>query len=400
LLGSLRQFACSSAVLLALLPGGPVHADEDADNEIVLGMSTALTGPAAELGQNVRAGVLAAVEEANRAGGIRGRKLRLIALDDGYEPVRTGPNMRKLIDEHKVLAIIGNVGTPTAVAAIPIANESKTPFFGAFTGAGVLRKSPPDRYVVNYRASYAEETAAMVDALVERAGLEPEEIAFFTQRDAYGDAGFTGGITALKKHGLEGEQQVAHGRYERNTLAVEGGLAEILQADPPPRAVIMVGAYAPCAQFIRLAKDCGLSVRFLNVSFVGTAPLARSLGEAGDGVIITQVVPHLEADLPIVREYREALRSRDASVRPTFGSLEGYIAARILIRALKTADTTLTRDAVVDALERLGEFDLGIGIPLQLSRAEHQASHAVWPTVLRGGKITSLEWKELGPDHE
>jgi ABC-type branched-subunit amino acid transport system substrate-binding protein len=216
-----------------LLGSLPAAAEGD---ETLLGMSTALSGPAAELGENMKTGVLAALEEANRGGGIAGRSLRLVALDDQYEPAQTVPNMRELIDEKEVVVVVGNVGTPTAVAAIPIANEAKTPFYGAFTGAGVLRKTPPDRYVVNYRASYAEETAAMVDALVAQAGLRTNEIAFFTQRDAYGDAGFVGGIAALRRHGLASEHDVAHGRYERNTLAVENGLAEVLQADPPPSA--------------------------------------------------------------------------------------------------------------------------------------------------------------------
>ena len=161
----------------------------------------------------MRDGVEAALAEANRNGGVRGRNLKLIALDDGYEPKRTVPNMRQLIHEDNVLAVIGNVGTPTAVSAIPIAIKAKTPFFGAYTGGGVLRKSPPDRYVINYRASYAEETAAMVDALILEGGMRPDEIAFFTQRDAYGDAAFVGGIAALKEHGLESEIHVAHGRY-------------------------------------------------------------------------------------------------------------------------------------------------------------------------------------------
>ena len=388
------------ALLVAISCSLLFRVEARAAEDVVLGMSTALSGPAAELGQNMRAGVLAAIEEANRSGGVGGSTLRLISLDDGYEPGRTGPNMRALIDEHDVVVVIGNVGTPTAVAAIPIANKGKTPFFGAFTGAGVLRKTPPDRYVINYRASYAEETAAMVDALVEHAGVEPKEIAFFTQRDAYGDAGFVGGIAALKKHGLTNEQDVAHGRYERNTVAVEGGLAEILQADPPPRAVIMVGAYEPCGQFIRLAKDLGLNVSFLNVSFVGAAPLAKSLGEAANGVIVTQVVPHFEADLPIAREYREALKRWDSQAQPTFGSLEGYVAARILIRALRTVGGPITREAVVDALEKLGEFDLGIGTSLRLGPADHQASHAVWPTVIRDGKITPFDWPALRGDGE
>ena len=260
----------------------------------------------------------------------------------------------------------------------------------------MLRKTPPDRYVVNYRASYAEETAAMVDALVEQAGVRANEIAFFTQRDAYGDAGFVGGIAALRRHGLASEHDVAHGRYERNTLAVENGLAEVLQADPPPRAVIMVGAYAPCARFIELARDVGLDALFLNVSFVGAAPLVAALGEKGEGVIVTQVVPHFDSDLPIVRAYREALAALNAQALPTFGSLEGYVAARILIRALRSIQGPPTREAVVDALEGLGDFDIGLGVALRLAPDEHQASHTVWPTILRGGRIRPLDWAELG----
>jgi ABC-type branched-subunit amino acid transport system substrate-binding protein len=363
---------------------------------IVLGMSTALSGPAAELGENMRAGVLAALEEANADGGIGGHPLALVALDDQYEPAQTVPNMHRLIDQERVVAVVGNVGTPTAVAAVPIANAAKTPFYGAFTGAGVLRKTPPDRYVVNYRASYAEETAAMVDALVGQLGLRPQEIAFFTQRDAYGDAGFVGGITALKRRGLESEHDVAHGRYERNTLAVEDGLAEVMQADPPARAVILVGAYAPCARFIELAREFGVDALFLNVSFVGAAPLAAALGEKGEGVVVTQVVPHPDTDLPLIQEYRAALTAWKPRAEPTFGSLEGYVAARILIRALRSIQGPVTREAVIDALEGLGSFEIGLGVPLRLGPDEHQASHTVWPTILKGGRIQPLDWAALG----
>jgi ABC-type branched-subunit amino acid transport system substrate-binding protein len=304
--------------------------------------------------------------------------------------------MHRLIDEERVAAVVGNVGTPTAVAAVPIANAAKTPFYGAFTGAGVLRKTPPDRYVVNYRASYAEETAAMVDALVGQLGLRPQEIAFFTQRDAYGDAGFVGGITALKRRGLESEHDVAHGRYERNTLAVEDGLAEVMQADPPARAVILVGAYAPCARFIELAREFGVDALFLNVSFVGAAPLAAALGEKGEGVVVTQVVPHPDTDLPLIQEYRAALTAWKPRAEPTFGSLEGYVAARILIRALRSIQGPVTREAVIDALEGLGSFEIGLGVPLRLGPDEHQASHTVWPTILKGGRIQPLDWAALG----
>ena len=362
---------------------------------LVLGMSTALTGPASFLGLNMKAGVEAAIHERLQKGGIRGRRLALICLDDGYEPAMTAPNMRQLIHEHDVLAVIGNVGTPTAVAAIPIANTSKVAFFGAFTGAGILRKSPPDRYVINYRASYAEEISAMIEALIAYADIKPEEIAFFTQRDAYGDAGFAGGMAALKKRGLKDENRIVHSRYERNTLAVENGLADIVLADPGPKAVIMVGAYAPCAAFIRLAKQSGLEALFLNVSFVGAEPLAQALGADGDGVIITQVVPHFNADLPIVARYRKAMDARHGDLMKSFISLEGYVAAQILFKALDTIEGPITREAVVVALEGLGDFSIGMHQQLHLSRRDHQASHLVWPSVLSNGRAVPFSWQQL-----
>lgn len=362
---------------------------------IVLGMSTALSGPAAKLGLNMAEGVKAAIREFNRSGGIHGRTLRLIVLDDGYEPVRTVPNMRQLVENEQVLAVVGNVGTPTAVVAMPIAKASRTPFVGAFTGADILRRKPPDRYVINYRASYNEEITAMVNALVKFARLKPAQIAFFTQRDAYGDAGFAAGIQALKDHGLADVHAVVHGRYERNTMAVENALAEIIMAEPQPRAVIMVGAYAPCAAFIMLARKSGLEALFLNVSFVGAEPLAQALGPAGDGVIVTEVVPHYDENLPICSQYKKALKAHNPSGVPTCASLEGYIAMRILGTALMSIKGRLTREAVVDGLEALGEFDLGLGVPLRLGPSQHQACHIVWPTMLKSGKVVPFEWKAL-----
>lgn len=370
-----------------------IHAESTA--EIPLGMSTALTGPAAKLGLNMRDGVAAAIAEANRDGGIQGKTLRLIALDDGYEPSRTAPNMQSLIDEHRVLAVVGNVGTPTAVASVPIAVRKKTLLFGAYTGAGVLRRTPPDRYVINYRASYAEETAAMVDGLITEGGFDVTEIAFFTQRDAYGDAGYSGGLEALKRHGLANDLAIAHGRYERNTDAVENGLADILGAPKSPRAIIMVGAYTPCAAFIKLAREIGLDAIFVNVSFVGSAPLAEALGDQGDGVIVTQVVPHLNSDLPIVTAYTKALAALDSAPSPTFGSLEGYIVGHLLIEALGEVEGAINREAIVDALESMGEFDLGLGVELFLSAEKHQACHQVWPTVIRDGKVIPFSWGDL-----
>jgi branched-chain amino acid transport system substrate-binding protein len=374
-----------------------VHAAEPVSPpEIVLGMSTVLTGPAANLAKEMRQGVLAGLGRVNRGGGVNGRKLRLVVLDDGYEPARTALNMRRLIDKENVLAVIGNVGTSTAIASIPIVNEKKTLFFAPFSGAGVLRYNPPDRYVINFRASYAEETAAMIDALTAGAGLKPEEIAFFTQRDRDGDSGFGGGIAALKRQGLQNEKSIVHVRYERNTLAVENAVADLLLAEPAPRAVVMVGAYAPCAKFIKLCCQAEIEAVFLNVSSVGSNSLAQELGATDAHVIVTQVVPYPSDDsIPIVREYQVDLRAFDPSASAGFGDFEGYIAARILELALDKIKGTPTRETVIDALEGLRQFDIGFGERLHLSQREHQASHRIWPTILKEGAFVPFQWPEI-----
>ncbi|RDH85499.1 MAG: ligand-binding receptor [endosymbiont of Escarpia spicata] len=361
--------------------------------EIKVGMSTALSGPAQALGQGMKMGVEAYFSKVNQSG-INGNTLKLVALDDGYEPARAAPNMRKLIDEEKVLAVMGNVGTPTAIVSVPIANEKKTPLFGAFTGAGVLRQTPPDRYIINYRASYAEETAAMIDGLLS-SGIKPEEVAFFTQNDGYGDAGYKGAMKALKAKGVANPEKLAHGRYTRNTLNVEDGLGTILDAEVEPKAVIMVGAYGPCAKFIKMAKEDLPDTKFLNVSFVGSTALAKALGDKGEGVIVTQVVPHFEVDHATVKEYQEALKSYDATAEPGFVSLEGYLVAKLFVEGLKKAGASPNRESLIDALESLSSPNVDIGTKVGFSKTEHQASHKLWPTMLKQGKFVAFNWSEI-----
>lgn len=362
--------------------------------EILVGMTTALSGPARALGQGMKLGVEAYFHKINKAGGINSNKLKLIALDDGYEPSRAAPNMRELIDKENVLAVIGNVGTPTAIVTVPVANEKKILLFGAFTGAGVLRKTPPERYIINYRASYAEETAAMINGLLS-SGIKPEEIAFFTQNDGYGDAGYNGAIKALKATGYKNTAKLAHGRYTRNTLNVEDGLGAILDAKVEPMAIILVGAYAPCAKFIKLAREDFPGTLFLNVSFVGSVALARELGKAGEGVIVTQVVPHFNSDLPGVKEYRKALSAFSGSAEPGFVSLEGYLAAKIFVTGMKSSGLNLKKESLIDGIENLQNLDIGIGIPIRFSKTEHQGSHKIWPTKIKNGKYVTLDWKDI-----
>jgi len=365
-------------------------------NELVLGMSTALSGPTAELGLRMRSGVQLAIERYNNELNHKHR-IRLAVYDDGYEPYRVAGNMNRLIDEDHSLAIIGNVGTPTAIAALPIISEKKVLFFAPFTGAGLLRKNPPDHYVINFRASYRQEIAAMVDALINYGGLKTNQIAFFTQRDGYGDAGYISGFAALKRHGLKDSRNILHVRYERNTLAVENALADILLSPQDVKAIIMVGAYAPCAKFIHLAKQSGLQALFLNVSFVSSDLLLRKLGNDSSGVLVTQVVPHLTKNgVPIVQQYLSDLHLLTPEVSANYVGLEGYISARLLLRAIDNIQGEVTRERLISALEELGTFDLGLGTTLHLSPAQHQACQKVWITQLQHNKISPYDWKNIG----
>lgn len=358
-------------------------------DELKVGMSGALSGPAAALGVGMKRGIEAYFAIVNAAGGVHGRTLRLIALDDGYEPSRAAANMHKLISEDKVFAMLGNPGTPTAAVAVPIANSEHVPLFGALTGAGLLRKTPPDRYVINFRASYSQETAEMVRGITEL-GIRPAEIAFFTQNDAYGDAGYEGGIAALHQLGYAGAERLPHARYPRNTTDVEGAVARLLDPTLHPRAIIMIGAYKPCAKFIRLARRHGLGAVFVNVSFVIGDSLLAELGGDADGVIVTQVVPPIDAELPAVRAYRAAVPDGERG----FVSLEGFLAARAFVEAVRRAGPGATPEALIDALESAGPLDLGLGAPLEVTRTRHQLSNRVWPMIIEHGRFRLLErWR-------
>jgi ABC-type branched-subunit amino acid transport system substrate-binding protein len=358
----------------------------------MLGMSTVLTGSNAKLGEEMQQGILAGLERANRNGGPAVRKLQLTTLDDGYEPSRTGSNIRALIENVNVLAVLGDVGNQTATVAEPLANELKTLLFAAYSGAPVLRQNPPDRYVINFRTGYPEEMKAILDAIIGIAGLKPENVAFFSEGEFDPDQG----LATLRSYGLRDPGAVQFVGYERNTLAVESAVAQLLMAKNPPRAVVMMGTYGPSAKFIKLCTDGGLKPLFLSLSFVGADALAKELGNTDAQVIVTQVVPSpTDNRIPIVREYKADLEAIDPSASPGYTDLEGYIDARILILAIARIQGSPTREGVIDALEGLGDFDIGITETLHLSRTEHQASHRVWPTIFRGGRFVPFEWSDL-----
>ncbi len=353
-------------------------------DQILIGSSLALGGHAGYLGTQTLHGALTYLNHINEKGGIHGRKIKVIAYDDGYDPPRCVANTQKLIVEDKVFSLFCYVGTPTTVKIRPLVEEAKIPVVGMFTGANALR-DPLNRYLINVRASYYQETGAAVQHLVEEKKLS--KIAVFYQYDAYGFDGLRGTEIALRAYGLV---PVATGTYIRGTLDVAEGLEKIMakQAD----AIVMIGTYEPCAKFIRLAKSKAFSPVFYNVSFVGADELARILGETGEGIIVTQVVPPPEVpdatkNLWAAKEYVDLLKKYYPGDRPNFVSLEGYINAKVLVEGLKRAGPKLDREGFIDAIESIQKLDLGIANPLSFSPQDHQGLERVYFTHLHNGKF-------------
>jgi ABC-type branched-subunit amino acid transport system substrate-binding protein len=345
------------------------------DDRIVFGQSAAFEGPAAALGLGMREGILAAFNEANAAGGVNGRRLELVSYDDGYEPERAISNTKRLIGENEVFALIGEVGTPTSNAVQPIATEAGVPFIGPFTGAAFLR-NPSLGNVINIRGSYDQETEAWIEHLT--TDLRISRIAILYQDDTFGRAGLSGVSKAMEKRAMK---LVAEGTYERNTTAVKMALLAIRKADP--EAVVMVGAYKPCAVFIKLARRLKLNAVFVNISFVGANALAKELGEDGKGVVVTQVVPFPgDTSLPLVARYQKALKAVNPEAQIGFVSLEGYMVGRLVVEALGKVKGPLTRAGLLSTIKEVGRFDLG-GITLSYGLDNNQGMDKVFLTVIQ-----------------
>jgi ABC-type branched-subunit amino acid transport system substrate-binding protein len=341
-------------------------------DKILFGQAAVFEGPASALGLGMRDGLTAAFHEINAKGGVGGRKLDLVTQDDGYEPNKAIDAVKALISKN-IFALVGPVGTPTSLAAHPIAKEAGVPFIGPFTGAEGLR-SPYLAHVVNVRASYFQETEVMVERLTKDKGFT--KIAIFYQDDAFGRAGLAGAKRALEKRNMS---LVAEGTFERNTVAVRGALLEIRKGQP--EAVIMVGPYKPCAEFIKLCRQVRFDATFINISFVGSDALAAELGTAGAGVFVTQVVPlPTDAAIPVVKAYQAALKAALPDRQPGFVSLEGYLVGRTVIAALEKAGGTPTRAGMMAALTN-GSFDLG-GFKMTYGPNNNQGSTDVYLTMI------------------
>ena len=347
----------ASANALAQSPGV-------SEKEILVGQFAAFSGPAAQLGERLKVGIEAYFKAANAQGGVNGRMFKLVTRDDGYEPEKATAAVKALIFEDKVFALIGAVGTPTGLAAMPVFTAEKVPMVGMFTGAQALRE-PFNRQIFHVRSSYFDETERIVQHVT---SMGTKNIAVFYQNDAYGKAGLEGVTRALTRRDLK---PVALATFERNTVDVAAALATILPTKPD--AVIQIGAYKSVSAFIKESRKKGYGGQFFNVSFVGSKALADELGPVGTGVVISQVVPFpFSQSVPVVREYQQRM-SEAGQKEYDFSSMEGYLMAKVFAEGVKRAGRSLTRESLINGLESMHDVNMG-GFSINYSAKSHEGS--------------------------
>ncbi len=381
------------------------------DEEILLGVSAAFSGPSRGLGAELYRGAMAYFNLVNDSGGIEGRRIALKVYDDGYQPDPCVQNTMKLMLEDRAFLLFGYVGTPTVTRVLPILRKfqnEKVYLFFPFTGAQPQREPPYGEYAFNLRASYNQETEGLVDNLMR---IGKERIAVFYQIDAYGRSGWAGVRAALQKYGKKLAGEATYSRGEKFTGSMRKQV-EILQGVSPD-AVICVGAYAACAAFARDAVDLGLQVPIANLSFVGSENLLKLLTEDRDDaekerytrlLINSQVVPSYEdTSLAAVREYRELMVRYDAQVPGdliqeeyvpfpySFGSLEGFLNAKLLTEILRRLGPDPERAGLEDAVFSVKDYDLGIGEPVSFGPDRRQGLQRVYHTVVEDGRFVPLD---------
>ncbi|MGC4395510.1 ABC transporter substrate-binding protein [Hydrogenophaga sp. T2] len=341
------------------------------DTTVVLGQSAPFSGAAEQLGLQFHLGAQLFFEQVNNKGGVHGRRIELKRLDDGYEPEKCAANTKQFIGEG-VFALFGYIGTPTSVVALPLATEAKVPFFAPFTGAEALRE-PFNRYAIHVRASYFDETAAIVRQLT---AVGIKRISVFYQNDAYGKAGLEGVTRALKAQNME---PASTGTVERNTVDVSESVKAIMAGRP--EAIVQISAYKSCAAFIRESRKAGFAGNLYNVSFVGTQALLDELGKDARGVAVSQVMPFPYAPVsPISGEYLAAVRAKQGRA-PNYSGIEGFVAAKVFVEALNRAGRGVSREGFINALQGMRNLDLG-GFPLDFGPNKHTGSKFVEMTLL------------------
>ena len=371
--GKVRRIALIALLSALVVFAGHVIAQGVTADVITIGQSASLTGPSEELGREMKAGADAYFNAINDAGGVNGRKIKLISIDDAGMPERTKANTLKLLNEDNVFALFGYTGTYTINPILPLVEKNKVPFFAPASG-DIATREPLSRYVFNIRASYFEETEKIVEQLTRR-GLT--KIALFYQNDAYGRAGLAGLERALR---ARKSNILIFGSTDRNSTNVASSARTIAKSGA--QAVLISAGANTASAFIKEMKKQGSNAQFCLLSSVGAMTVAAQLGDEGRGVEVSQVVPLPFSDSePLGREY---LKRIGGPTKASFASLEGYIAASVLVEGLKKAGKAPTRESFIAALDKLGSVDLR-GYRVKFSADNHNGSSLVELTVLGAG---------------
>jgi len=360
-------------------------------NPIQIGMTAPLSGEMQPIGEGVKIGVSVYFAKINAAGGINGRKLVLIALDDAYDPIRAANNVRQLINP-KIFAMIGNMGSAAGEVTEPIVDAADTLLFAPITGNAVYREVPPDRNVFNFRASLKEETITLIHGAL-LMGIKPNEFAFFTQNDGFGDAVYQNAMNELKALGNPDPGKLPYGRFIRKTVDIEDALAQIIdEAKQSPKAFILAGNYESNAKFINLAHQQFPNAIFLAVSGRVRPRDVKNIDKLK--LITLELVPYLDSNLPAINDYLADMKKYGAGVAPGYESLEGYLSAKVFVMAMQKAamKNNLTRSGVAAALESMHDVDVGIGVRINFDKNDHQAIHQVWPITIIGDQLKPLKW--------
>ncbi len=410
-------------IIIMIVAVNTARGETKKEKPVLLGMTTALTGPTSFLGQQMRAGVEIYLHRINREGGVKGRKIKLITLDDGYRKDIAKMNMEYLIDRN-VLAFIGNVGTPTATVTLPIAQEHKCLFFGAYTGSTILRNEFPGEdqledsfeYVANYRASYYDELERIVTELFNK-GIRPTEIGLFAQKGEWGDELTAHVVRIFKNNGYSSIPPVV-GLYKRNTTDIKDAVFKLIEGGRQLRAIILAGPYSPSAKCLKTLKPVLPDALFLGISFMGGESFIRELKGEAEGVIVTQVVPSLMSDVPIVKKFKNDLKlyvksdgykecyglKSDSKYFLTHVALEGYIVAKLFVKVLDNTENLDESQSIIAAMHKFKGKSLDIGIfnskregskfkhTLKWNESKRQFSNYVWAAIVQDGRLIEFNW--------
>jgi len=371
-----------TGALIFLLHVGAACAQTDAGltaNSIKIGMSGPFSGTAGAYGTEMRSVISLYFDQINAAGGINGRTLQLVSMDDGYETDRAVENTRALIENEKVFALTGYYGSSPTAAAMAVFSAAKVPLVGTISGSDALR-TPVNRYMFHLRASYANETDQIVKQLL-TVGLT--RIGVLYQNDGFGKSGLDGVTAALKKNRLE---PVVVASVERNSTEVAAAVKAMAQVKP--QAIILVTLYKPTAAFVQQLKAANLHPYLATLSPVGADNLVRELGALARGIMISQVMPYPWDDTrPVVHDYKKLMEKSGRGDALSYYGMEAYINARVLVEAIRLSGANPSREKLVSALESMHNFNVG-GFPLSFSAASHNGSQFVEITLLgANGKV-------------